>query len=137
MTPEQVSQAKKMAEDTLLQSLDIQISEVKSGYVEGTMPVDHRTHQPYGLLHGGATVALAETLGSVGSHFAVDSTQFGAVGVEVNCNHLKSVRSGRVTGKARMIHQGRKMHVWNVEVFNEEEELVATSRLTVMIISKP
>jgi 1,4-dihydroxy-2-naphthoyl-CoA hydrolase len=98
------------------------------------MPVDSRTHQPYGMLHGGASVVLAETLGSIGSHFLVKDEGKAAVGVEVNANHLKSVVSGWVYGEAQIVHRGRKLHVWSIDLKNEDGEIICTSRLTVMII---
>ena len=98
------------------------------------MPVDSRTHQPYGMLHGGASVVLAETLGSVGSHFLVKDDGKAAVGIEVNANHLKSIRKGWVYGEANIVHRGGKLHVWSIDIKNEAGELICTSRLTVMII---
>lgn len=123
-----------MSKNTLGESLGIEITHVETGYVEGTMPVDQRTHQPYGLLHGGATAALAETLGSVGSHFMVADQKKAAVGIEINANHLRGKRDGMVTGKARCVHQGGRMHVWNIDVVDEDAKLIATARLTVMIV---
>jgi len=98
------------------------------------MPVDGRTHQPYGLLHGGASVVLAETLGSVGSHMLVAESGRGAVGIEVNANHLRGVRSGQVHGEAKLVHKGGRLHVWSIELRDDEGGLVCTSRLTVMIV---
>lgn len=126
----------KMAENTLLESLGIQITDIKGDYIEGTMPVDTRTHQPYGLLHGGASAALIETLGSFGSHMAVDASQFASVGIEINCTHIRGKRSGVVTGKAHLVHKGRKLHLWNVDIVDEESKLIATGKLTVMIVEK-
>jgi 1,4-dihydroxy-2-naphthoyl-CoA hydrolase len=101
------------------------------------MPVDHRTRQPYGLLHGGASVALAETLGSVASAFVVDRRQYNAVGLEINANHLRGVREGFVTGIARPLHLGKTTHVWDIRIYDEKEKLVCVSRLTVAIIASP
>ncbi|MCC6599447.1 MAG: hotdog fold thioesterase [Crocinitomicaceae bacterium] len=126
----------ELGEKTLMKSLGMKITVLKPGYVEGTMPVDQRTHQPFGLLHGGASAALAETLGSIGSYLLVKDTKGLTVGVELNINHLRSKRSGIVTGKATIIHQGRTTHVWNIEIADEEGKLLAISRLTVMIKSK-
>ncbi len=109
---------------------------VKDGYVEATMPVDSRTHQPYGLLHGGASAALAETIGSFGSHFIVAPEGGIAVGVELNINHLKGKKNGMVTGKGSLIHRGKSLHVWSIELVDEENVLLAISRLTVMVKSK-
>ena len=107
------------------------------GVVRGKLPVDHRTHQPYGLLHGGASVVLAETLGSVGSHMLVSEQGKGAVGIEVNANHLRSVRSGWVTGTARLHHEGGRLHVWHIDIEDKEGRSVCTSRLTVMLVPQP
>ena len=124
----------KMGQNTLGESLGIDIQKVEDGYVEGTMPVDHRTHHPYGLLHGGASVALAETLGSVGSHFLVADQGKGAVGIEINANHVKGKRDGVVTGKAKIVHRGGKLHIWSIDIVDEQDKLICTSRLTVMIV---
>ena len=101
------------------------------------MPVDHRTKQPYGLLHGGASVALAETLGSIGSALVVDQSKFNCVGLEINANHLRSVRDGFVTGIARPIHIGASTHVWDIRITDQRDKLVCISRLTVAVIKKP
>jgi 1,4-dihydroxy-2-naphthoyl-CoA hydrolase len=135
-TEQQLEAVNKLAENTLMGALGIQIVKVSPGYIEATMPVDHRTHQPYGLLHGGASAALAETLGSYGSHMLVAESGGIAVGVELNINHLKSKREGVVTGKANILHQGKSSHVWNIEVCDEQGQLLAVSRLTVMVKSK-
>ena len=122
---------------TIADAIGLEVLSVEPDCVTGRLPVDHRTHQPYGLLHGGASVVLAETLGSVGSHFIVKDQGKAAVGVEVNANHVRSVRSGWVYGQANLVHKGGKMHVWSIEIKDGEDRLVCTSRLTVMIISKP
>lgn len=124
----------KMNANTIGESLGIVITRLENAYVEGTMPVDHRTRQPYGLLHGGASVALAETLGSVGSHFLVADQGKGAVGIEINANHIKGKKDGVVTGKATLKHKGGRLHVWVIDIVDEENQLIATSRLTVMIV---
>lgn len=126
-----------MGKNTLGDNLGIEITKIESDYVEGTMPVDHRTHQPYGLLHGGASAALAETLGSIGSHNTIDSSKYASVGIEINCNHVRGKKDGIVTGKAKLAHKGGKIHVWTIEIVDEREKLICTSRLTVMIIPKP
>ena len=122
---------------TIADAIGLEVLTVEAEQVTGRMPVDARTHQPYGLLHGGASVVLAETLGSVGSHFLVADQGKAAVGVEVNANHIRGVRSGWVHGEAKLIHRGGKMHVWNIEIKDDKERLVCTSRLTVMIIAQP
>ncbi|MEN9348809.1 MAG: hypothetical protein RLZZ77_2320 [Bacteroidota bacterium] len=131
-----IEKVNAFSEKTLMKSLGIVFTRCEKGHVEATMPVDERTHQPYGLLHGGASAALAETLGSYGSHMLVQEQGGLAVGVELNINHLKSKRHGLVTGVAKILHQGKSSHVWNIEVLDEEKTLLAISRLTVMIKSK-
>ncbi len=122
---------------TIANAIGLEVLTVEPERVTGRMPVDGRTHQPYGLLHGGASVVLAETLGSVGSHFLVKDQGKAAVGVEVNANHVRGVRSGWVHGEAKLVHRGGKMHVWSIDIKDEQERLVCTSRLTVMIIAQP
>jgi len=100
------------------------------------MPVDHRTHQPYGLLHGGASAALAETLGSVSSALVIDQEKFICVGIEINANHIRSIRSGIVTGTCTPIHIGATTHVWDIRIHDERNKLVCISRLTVAILKK-
>ena len=100
------------------------------------MPVDHRTVQPYGILHGGASVALAETLGSIAAHLVVDSDLYFTVGMEVNANHLRPVTRGRVTGTARPIHIGKSSQVWGIEIKNEENKMVCISRITMAVVPK-
>ena len=122
---------------TLMGPLGIEFTEIGEDFVRATMPVDARTHQPYGLLHGGASVALAETLGSMGANMCVDSTRYLCVGQEINANHLKSVRSGRVTGTARPLHVGGRSQVWSIEIVDDSGALVCVSRLTVAVIPRP
>jgi 1,4-dihydroxy-2-naphthoyl-CoA hydrolase len=99
------------------------------------MPVDHRTHQPYGLLHGGASVVLAETLGSTAAMLTLDPAKELAVGLDINANHVRGVRTGTVTGTARMLHIGRTTQVWEIRIENEAGELVCISRITMAVIA--
>ena len=131
-----MTRLRDIGKNTIAEALGLELIEIGDGVVVGRLPVDARTHQPYGLLHGGASVVLAETLGSVGSHYLVEGKGQGAVGVEVNANHVKSVHSGWVTGKATLVHRGGKIHVWNIDIRDESEQLVCTSRLTVMIVPR-
>lgn len=117
--------------------LDIQLTEVGSDYLRGTMPVDARTRQPFGLLHGGASVSLAETLGSVAANFCVDAAKYYCVGQEINANHIRSARSGRVTGTARPIHLGSRSQVWDIRIEDESGRLTCVSRLTMSVIEAP
>lgn len=122
---------------TLMQPLGIVFTEIGEDFVRGTMPVDERTRQPYGLLHGGASVALAETLGSMGANMCVDAARYLCVGQEINANHLKSVRSGSVTGTARPLHVGSRSQVWGIDIVDPSGALICVSRLTVAVIPRP
>jgi 1,4-dihydroxy-2-naphthoyl-CoA hydrolase len=121
---------------TLLEHLGIEFTEIGDDFVRGTMPVDGRTRQPYGLLHGGASVALAETLGSMGAAMCVDAAEYQCVGQEINANHLRAVRSGLVTGTARPVHVGGRSQVWTIDIIDDAGKLVCTSRLTIAIIRR-
>ncbi|HTR28534.1 MAG TPA: hotdog fold thioesterase [Puia sp.] len=125
-----------LASNTMGGHLGIEFIEVGDDFLKGRMPVDHRTRQPYGLLHGGASVALAETLGSVGAAMVVNYHQFNAVGLEINANHVRGVRDGYVTGTARPLHIGKTTQVWEIRITDEREKLVCVSRITVAIIPK-
>ncbi|WP_266170383.1 hotdog fold thioesterase [Dyella subtropica] len=120
--------------NTMMETLGIRITAVGDDWLQGTMPVDHRTHQPYGLLHGGASVALAETLGSTAAMLTLDPAQEVAVGLDINANHVRGVRSGIVTGTARVLHIGRTTQVWEIRIENEAGELVCISRITMAVI---
>lgn len=133
ITPDQLN---PLSKNTMGEHLGIQLTEIGEDYLKGTMPVDHRTHQPYGLLHGGASVALAETLGSVASAFVVDRSKYDCVGLEINANHVRGVREGFVTGIARPVHLGKTTHVWDIRIHDEREKLVCISRLTVAVIRR-
>jgi 1,4-dihydroxy-2-naphthoyl-CoA hydrolase len=126
----------KMSENTMLQHLGIQFTKVGDGTIEARMPVDYRTHQPFGILHGGASVALAETLGSVAAMCCLDSSAQYCVGLDINANHIKSVRDGFVIGRVSSIHVGKKTHVWEIKISTEKEELVCISRITMAILDK-
>jgi 1,4-dihydroxy-2-naphthoyl-CoA hydrolase len=121
---------------TLDRHLGIEYIEVGDDYLKATMPVDHRTHQPMGLLHGGASVALAETMGSAGAFLCVDSGTFNVVGLDINANHVRAVRSGLVTGIAKPIHIGRTTQLWEIRITDEADKLVCISRLTVAVLEK-
>lgn len=126
-----------MGANTIGELLDIRFTEVGENFLKATMPVDHRTHQPYGLLHGGASCVLAETLGSVASAQVIDPEKFICVGLEINANHVRSVRSGLVRGITTPIHIGASTHVWDIKIYDAREKLVCVSRLTVAILKKP
>lgn len=118
------------------ETLGIQVTEIGDDFIRGTMPVDARTRQPYGLLHGGASVALAESLGSVGGGLTVDPTKFSVVGIEINANHIKGKRDGIVTGTARPLHLGRSTQVWEIRIVDEKDALICISRITLAVVPK-
>jgi 1,4-dihydroxy-2-naphthoyl-CoA hydrolase len=125
-----------MSVNTMVQHLGIQFIEVGVDFLVAKMPVDHRTHQPMGLLHGGASVALAETLGSVAAHCVIDREKQYCVGLEINANHIKAVRDGFVYGTVRPVHIGKSTHVWETRIVNEKKDLVCISRITMAILNR-
>jgi 1,4-dihydroxy-2-naphthoyl-CoA hydrolase len=131
-----VKQLQEISKNTMVEHLGIEFIEVGRDFIIAKMPVDHRTVQPMGLLHGGASVALAETLGSIASSMIVDINKHACVGLEINANHIKSANEGFVTGKASPIHLGRKTHVWDIKITDGNDRLICVSRLTVAIIEK-
>lgn len=116
--------------------IGIEFTEVGDDYMVARMPVDHRTRQPMGILHGGASVALSETLGSVAAHFCAGDDKM-AVGLEINANHIRSVKEGWVYGTVRPLHIGRSTQVWETKIVDEKDRLICVSRLTVAILDKP
>ena len=128
-----LKQINASSKNTMMEVLGIEYTEVGEEYICGKMPIDKRTHQPAGIMHGGASAALIETLGSIGSHLLIDSTTEFSSGLDLNINHIRAVRSGFVYGKAVVVHRGRTTHVWQVEITNEENNLVSTGRLTVFV----
>lgn len=125
-----------MSEGTLMKQLGIEYTEIGLDFLCGSMPVDHRTKQPAGLLHGGASAALAETLGSMGSMSIIDMKKKAIVGIEINANHIRSVKEGYVHGKATLVMRSRKLHVWEIKISNDAGNLVCLSRLTIMVLDK-
>ena len=123
----------RWSENTMMRAIGIRITEIGEDFLRGTMPVDARTHQPYGILHGGASVALAETLGSTAAMLCCEDG-FATVGLEINANHIRAVRSGIVTGTARPLHVGRSTQVWEIRIENEAGQLTCVSRLTMAVV---
>ena len=121
---------------TLVGRLGIEITDIGNQYISGKMPVDHRTKQPFGLLHGGASVALAETLGSIGAGNQVNLETHSVVGIEINASHIKAVQDGWVFGIATAVRIGRKIQVWEIEIKNDNDSVVCKSRLTLAVIEK-
>jgi 1,4-dihydroxy-2-naphthoyl-CoA hydrolase len=123
--------------NTLMQTLGIECVEIGADYLVARMPVDARTHQPAGLLHGGASMALIESIGSMGSGLLLDGTPDMPVGIEINANHVRGVTSGHVLGKGKLVHAGKRTHLWQVDITEQATgKLVCTGRLTVMVVPK-
>ena len=131
-----VEHLRPLLTDTLGGHLGIEFTGVGDDFIKGRMPVDNRTRQPYGLLHGGASVALAETLGSVAAAMVVDHSRFNAVGLEINANHVRGAREGFVTGTTTPLHIGKTTQVWEIRITDDRDRLICVSRLTVAIIPK-
>jgi 1,4-dihydroxy-2-naphthoyl-CoA hydrolase len=132
-TPQELNHIMK---DTLITHLGIEIVEIGDDFLKARMPVDKRTRQPMGILHGGASVVLAETLGSGASNLVLNRDEWYAVGLEINANHVRSVAGGYVTGTARPLHLGKTTQVWEMQIHDEEGNLVCVSRMTNMVLRK-
>jgi 1,4-dihydroxy-2-naphthoyl-CoA hydrolase len=132
-----LEELREIRKGTLADHIGIRITEIGPDYVRGTMPVDERTYQPLGMLHGGASVVLSETLGSLAANMVTDPAKNSCVGAEVNANHLRPARSGVVTGTARPVHIGRSLQVWQTEIVNTDGQLVCISRLTMVVLDRP
>jgi 1,4-dihydroxy-2-naphthoyl-CoA hydrolase len=127
----------KLSVNTIAETLGIWFSEIGENCLKATMPVDNNTRQPYGLLHGGASAVLAETLGSVASSLCIDTEKQICVGLEINCNHVRGKKDGVVTGIVTPLHMGASTHVWDIKIHDEKDKLICVSRLTVAILKKP
>jgi len=136
-TPATVEQLQALSRATLVETLGIRVTEIGPDYVRATMPVISRTHQPMGVLHGGASVALAETVGSLASSMCVDPNLHICLGQDINANHLRPVSSGIVAATARPFHLGSRSHVWHIEIRDERDRLVCVSRLTMAVVERP
>jgi 1,4-dihydroxy-2-naphthoyl-CoA hydrolase len=131
-----LEQLREISRNTLSDHLGMEFIEIGEDYLKAKMPVDHRTKQPAGLLHGGASVALAETLGSMAAALCVDREKKQVMGIEINANHIRPVTAGWVTGAARPVHIGGTTQIWEIKIYNQEDKLVCISRLTVAIVHK-
>lgn len=131
-----LKKANEINKNTLMETLGIVFTDFGEDFVEATMPVNSKVHQPAGLLHGGATAALAESLGSLGSFIMVGEEAAGVVGIEINANHIRSIKEGLVTARGTLLHKGRKTHVWDIKVTDEKGRLISVCRLTNMILPK-
>lgn len=135
-TQRTVEYLNKWSINTIASHIGIEFTAIGDDFLEATMPVDHRTHQPLGLLHGGASVTLAETLGSVAATLCVDETKQFCVGLEINANHIRSVRDGSVKGIAKPVHVGKKTQVWEIRITTLEGDLVCVSRITLAVLDR-
>jgi len=133
---EKIQQVNDSIQNTMTSAIGIEITDIDNDFICGKMPVDERTIQPFGLLHGGASVALAETLGRIAAGIKVYNNNETVVGIEINANHLKSVRDGWVYGKAIPVRIGRKIQVWNIEITNDSNDIICVSRLTLAVMPK-
>jgi|SRR5579871_825266 len=131
-----VPELQTLSKGTMGEHIGIEFTEIGENYLKAKMPVDHRTQQPYGLLHGGASATLAETMGSVASALVIDNTISICVGLEINANHIRGVKEGFVYGTVTPLHIGGSTHVWEIKIYNDQEKLVCVSRLTVSILKK-
>lgn len=125
-----------MGKGNMIEYLNIEFTEVTSDTLTAKMPVDHRTKQPLGLLHGGASVVLAETVGSVASYMCLDTQTQYSVGLDINANHIRAMTEGHVYGTAKALHIGKRTHVWEIRILNESQQLVCISRLTLAVVDK-
>ncbi len=123
-------------EDTLTSHIGIQLTEIGEDFLKGTMPVDRRTKQPMGIVHGGASVALAETLGSIAANMVINPEEKVCVGLDINANHVRSASSGTITGVAKPLHLGASTHVWSIEMFNDQAQLTCVSRITMAVLDR-
>lgn len=126
----------RLSKDTILEHIGIEISDIGEDYIEGTMPADKRTYQPYNLVHGGANIVLAESLGSTGGALTLNPDKYYCVGQEVNANHIRAVRSGLVTGRAEQVYGGGRSQVWEIKLYNDANQLTCISRLTLAVVKK-
>jgi 1,4-dihydroxy-2-naphthoyl-CoA hydrolase len=131
---EALKRIKNKINGTMVSALGIEVTDFGDEYICGKMPVDERTKQPFGLLHGGASAALAETLGSMGAGMHVDLEHYSVVGIEINSSHLKAVKEGWVYGKATPIRIGRKVQVWDIDIKDDKDNMICKSRLTLAVI---
>ena len=131
-----IGKIRPIGKNTMAEFLGIEWVGMGDDYLKAKMPVDHRTNQPYGLLHGGASCVLAETLGSVASVMVIDQSKFICVGIEINANHIRGAKHGYVTGIVTPLHIGSSTHVWDIKIYDDNQKLVCVSRLTVAILPK-
>lgn len=133
---ETIKYLNSISKNTLIETLDIEFVEVGDDYLVATMPITPKVHQPMGILHGGASVALAESVGSSASHLFVDATKYIVKGIEIAANHLKSKKEGMLTATAKIIHKGKTTHLWEIRIVDEQNTLISLCKLTNIILEK-
>lgn len=131
-----IKELNEFSKNTLIEHLSIEFKEIGDDFISATMPVGPKVHQPIGYLHGGATLVLAETVGSVASHLLIDPSQFNVFGIEINANHIRSLKKGWVIGTAKPIHLGSRTHVWDIRIEDNNQQLISIVRLTNMVVKK-
>lgn len=131
-----LEQCNAFSKNTLMETLNIEYIDAGADFLVARMPVNSSVHQPMGLLHGGASVALAESVGSTASHFFINSKEQEVRGIEISANHLKSIREGFVFGTAKLIHKGRTIHLWEIKITNEQGELISLCKLSNIVLDK-
>jgi 1,4-dihydroxy-2-naphthoyl-CoA hydrolase len=131
-----IEQINRQTQGCMVSHVGIEVTEIGDDFLRGRMPVDQRTKQPFGILHGGASVVLAETLASIGCQFTIDWERYRAVGLEINANHIRGVGGGFVTGSSRAVHLGRRTQVWETHIRDERDKLVCMSRITMAVIER-
>lgn len=136
-TTDTIEDINALSANTMAEMMEVTFTEIGDNYLKATMPVTDKVKQPYGLLHGGASAALAETIGSVASWLCIDRAKQICVGMEINCNHIRGKKEGIVTATVAPLHIGATTHVWDIKIHDEREKLVCVSRLTVAILKKP
>lgn len=131
-----IEHAQQRSKNTMVDHLDIRFLEVGDDYIKATMPVDHRTQQPLGIMHGGASCVLAETVGSTAANYCVNQSEYYCVGLDINTNHIRSTKRGLVIATAKPYHLGRSTQVWSIEIHNEQNQLISVNRLTMAVITR-
>lgn len=132
----QLNTINNLMKNTLMETLDIVFTDIGEDYLIAQMPVGSKVFQPMGILHGGATAALAESVGSTASHILINSNEYEVKGIEITANHIRSVSKGMLTAKANLIHKGRTLHLWEIRITNEEQKLISVCKLTNIVIKK-
>lgn len=133
---DQLNTINNFMKNTLMETLDIVFTDIGEDYLTAQMPVGPKVHQPMGILHGGATAALAESVGSTASHVLINSDEYDVKGIEITANHVRSISKGIVTAKASLLHKGRTLHLWEIRITNEEQKLISVCKLTNIVIKK-